>query len=91
MSEMYTFLVTVLLMRIVKNSPREYWSTDPKFTTPFFATFFSQDRFLVLVRCLHFVDNAIAILDDPLYKIRNVLTSLISIWSGLCAIQGHMH
>ncbi|XP_038823658.1 piggyBac transposable element-derived protein 4-like, partial [Salvelinus namaycush] len=36
------------------------------------------DRFLVLLRCLHFVNNATAILSDPLYKIRNVLTSLTS-------------
>jgi hypothetical protein len=34
-SEIYTFLVTVLLMGIVKkNSVRVYWSTDPMFTTP---------------------------------------------------------
>nr|XP_046188550.1 piggyBac transposable element-derived protein 4-like [Oncorhynchus gorbuscha] len=78
-SEMYTFLVTVLLMGIVKkNSLREYWSTDPMFATPFFASLFSQDRFLVLLRCLHFVNNATAILSDPLYKIRNVLISLTS-------------
>jgi hypothetical protein len=39
-SEMYIFLVTVLLMGIVKkNSLREYWSTDPMFATPFFASF----------------------------------------------------
>ncbi|XP_064876538.1 piggyBac transposable element-derived protein 4-like [Oncorhynchus nerka] len=76
---MYTFLVTVLLMGIVKkNSLREYWSTDPMFATPFFASLFSQDRFLVLLRCLHFVNNATAILSDPLYKIRNVLISLTS-------------
>ena len=48
------------------------------FATPFFATLFSQDRFLVLLRCLHFVNNATAILNDPLNKIINVLTSLIS-------------
>uniref|UniRef100_A0A674EYF1 PiggyBac transposable element-derived protein domain-containing protein n=1 Tax=Salmo trutta TaxID=8032 RepID=A0A674EYF1_SALTR len=78
-SEMYTFLVTVLLMGIVKkNSLREYWSTDPMFATPFFATLFSQDRFLILLRCLHFVNNATAILSDPLYKIRIVLISLTS-------------
>ena len=64
-SEMYTFLVTVLLMGIVKkNSLREYWSTDPMFATPFFASLFSQDRFLVLLRCLYFVNNATAILND---------------------------
>uniref|UniRef100_A0A8C7LTA0 PiggyBac transposable element-derived protein domain-containing protein n=1 Tax=Oncorhynchus mykiss TaxID=8022 RepID=A0A8C7LTA0_ONCMY len=78
-SEMYTFLVTVLLMGIVKkNSLRQYWSTDPMFATPFFATLFSQDRFLVLLPCLHFVNNATAILSDPLYRIRNVLISLTS-------------
>jgi hypothetical protein len=34
-SEMYTFLVTVILMGIVKkNSLREYWSTDPMFVQP---------------------------------------------------------
>ncbi|XP_064868624.1 piggyBac transposable element-derived protein 4-like [Oncorhynchus nerka] len=36
------------------------------------------DRFLVLLRCLHFVNNATAILSDPLYKIRNVLINLTS-------------
>uniref|UniRef100_A0A674BS31 PiggyBac transposable element-derived protein domain-containing protein n=1 Tax=Salmo trutta TaxID=8032 RepID=A0A674BS31_SALTR len=78
-SEMYTFLVTVLLMGIVKkNSLREYSSTDPMFATPFFATLFSKDCFLVLLQCLHFINNATAILSDPLYKIRNVLTSLTS-------------
>jgi hypothetical protein len=40
---MYTFLVTVFLMGIVKkNSLGEYWSTDPVFATPF-VTLFSQD------------------------------------------------
>nr|XP_046219966.1 piggyBac transposable element-derived protein 4-like [Oncorhynchus gorbuscha] len=63
---------------VKKNSLREYWSTDPMFATPSFASLFSQDRFLVLLRCLHFVNNATAILSDPLYKIRNVLISLTS-------------
>ena len=52
-SEMYTFLVIVLLMWIVKkNSLREYWNTDPMFAAPFFATLFSH------------VNNATAILID---------------------------
>ncbi|XP_045072024.1 piggyBac transposable element-derived protein 4-like [Coregonus clupeaformis] len=60
-TEMYTYLVAVLLMGIVKkNSLRDYWSMDPMFATPFFATLFSQDRFLVLLQCLHFVNNATA-------------------------------
>uniref|UniRef100_A0A3P8X756 PiggyBac transposable element-derived protein domain-containing protein n=1 Tax=Esox lucius TaxID=8010 RepID=A0A3P8X756_ESOLU len=76
-NEMYTFLVAVLLMGIVrKNSLREYWSSDPMFATPFFATLFSQDRFLVLLRCLHFANNATVNLQDPLHKIRRVLSGL---------------
>uniref|UniRef100_A0AAY5K4P2 PiggyBac transposable element-derived protein domain-containing protein n=1 Tax=Esox lucius TaxID=8010 RepID=A0AAY5K4P2_ESOLU len=76
-NEMYTFLVAVLLMGIVrKNSLREYWSSDPMLATPFFATLFSQDRFLVLLRCLHFANNATANLQDPLHKIRRVLSGL---------------
>jgi hypothetical protein len=47
-SEMHTFLVTVEIAK--KNSLREYWSTVPKFATPFFSTPFSQDCFLVLLR-----------------------------------------
>jgi hypothetical protein len=45
-SEMYTFLVTVLLMGIVKkNSLREYWSKYPMFATPSFATSFPKTAF----------------------------------------------
>lgn len=76
-SELYTFLVAVLLMGIVKKPTlRDYWSTDPMLMTPFFTTLFSQDRWLLLLRVLHFVPNTTAHIMDPLYKIRPVLTSL---------------
>ena len=67
---MYTFLVTVK-----KNSITEYWSRDPMFATPFFATLFSQDCFLILLLWLHFINNATAILNDPLYKKNKMLTA----------------
>ncbi|XP_067113917.1 piggyBac transposable element-derived protein 4-like [Osmerus mordax] len=77
--EMYSFLVVILLMGIVKKSAlRDYWSTDPMVMTPFFTSLFSQDRFLVLLRCLHFVDEEIENVSDPLYKIRDVQSGLIS-------------
>ena len=76
-SEMYCFLVTILLMGLVrKGALKDYWSTDLMMLTPFFNTMFSQDRFLLLLRALHFVNKATANLTDPLNKIRNVLTSL---------------
>ncbi|KAI2661017.1 PiggyBac transposable element-derived protein 4 [Labeo rohita] len=39
---------------------------------------FSLDRFQVLLRALHFANNATANLRDPLNKIRNVFTSLMA-------------
>jgi hypothetical protein len=48
------------------------------FATPFFATLFSQDRVLVLQRCLHFDNNATANQNHPLYKIINVFASQTS-------------
>ncbi|CAM4659016.1 unnamed protein product [Leuciscus chuanchicus] len=77
--EMYTFLVSVLLMGVIKKpSLRDYWSTDPMLLTPFFRSLFSQDRFLLLLRCLHFANNATAVSNDPLKKIRNIFTALTS-------------
>uniref|UniRef100_A0A9J8B5B7 PiggyBac transposable element-derived protein domain-containing protein n=1 Tax=Cyprinus carpio carpio TaxID=630221 RepID=A0A9J8B5B7_CYPCA len=77
--EMYTFLASVLLMGMVKKpSLRDYWSTDPMLLTPFFRSLFSQDRFLILLRCLHFANNTTEILNDPLKKIRKVFSTLTS-------------
>lgn len=75
--EMFTFLVTVLLMALVrKNTVKEYWSRDPMFFTPFFHTLFSQDRFLLILRSLHITDPNSIIPRDPLGKIRPVISSL---------------
>ncbi|XP_046903421.1 piggyBac transposable element-derived protein 4-like [Hypomesus transpacificus] len=77
--EMYSFLMAMLLMGVVKKSSlREYWSTDPMLATPFFASLFSQDRFLLLLRCLHFQDNEMADASDPLNKIRNIFHGITS-------------
>ena len=46
--------------------------------TPFFGSLFSQDRFLLLLCCLHCSNNATAVLNDPLKKIRNIFTALTS-------------
>ncbi|KAJ8353409.1 hypothetical protein SKAU_G00209760 [Synaphobranchus kaupii] len=78
-NEVYTFLAIALLMGLVRKSTlREYWSTDPVLVTPFFPSVFSQDRFLNLLRCLHFVNPAHADTRDPLNKIRNVFNALTS-------------
>ncbi len=71
--------MAVLLMGVIKKtSLRHYWSTDPLLQTPFFGTLFSQDRFLLLLRCLHFTNSARVSHHDPLHKIRRIFTAITS-------------
>ena len=76
-SEMYTFLATIMLMSVTKkNKILDYWSTDPMITTPMFGQLFSRDRFIALLKYLHFNDNSNQVDDDRLYKIRPVMDEL---------------
>lgn len=73
--ELYVFLAVLFTMGLVKkNNVRDYWTTNPLLSTPFFGTVFSQDRFLLLLRCLHFTSTTSA---DPLQKIRSVLAPIV--------------
>ncbi len=76
--EMYLFLMAVLLMGVKKTSLRHYWSTDPLLQTPFFPTLFSQDRFLLLLHCLHFTNSAQVSHHDPLHKRKCIFTAITS-------------
>lgn len=78
-AEMYTFFATIMLMGLVgKNSLKKYWTNNPVIETPFFKVLFSQDRFLLLLRALHFSDNDMT--TDKLCKIRNLLDPLKTIF-----------
>lgn len=75
--ELYCFFGMLLLMpHVKKNTYKLYWSTDILFETPIFGKVFSQDRFLLLMRMIHFDDNSLASGGDKLYKIRTVVESL---------------
>ena len=54
-----------------------YWSTDELFYTPIFSSVMPRDRFLILIRFLHFADNSACDVSDPardrLHKIRPVI------------------
>lgn len=39
------------------NRIADYWKTDPLFSLPCFAKYTSRDRFLIILRCLHFTRN----------------------------------
>ncbi|KAL2098758.1 hypothetical protein ACEWY4_005238 [Coilia grayii] len=76
-AEFFTFIATVLIMAVVrKKSLKEYWTTNCMYQTPFFKTLFSQDRFLLIMRALHFINNTTMNRLDPLAKIRPILSSL---------------
>jgi len=57
-----------------------YWSTDELFHTPVFSSVMPRDRFLILLRFLHFADNSGCDLTDPnrdrLHKIRPIIDFL---------------
>ncbi|KAF9791416.1 hypothetical protein SFRURICE_003208, partial [Spodoptera frugiperda] len=57
--ELYVFFAIILAMGIVvKGHIEEYWSTAKDiFSTPSFSTTMAYSRFLLLNRCLHFMDN----------------------------------
>ena len=80
-AEILTLLAVVILMGGV-HKPRfaMYWSTDSLISTPIFSQIISRDRFLILMRFLHFLDNNNINLADPvqdkLYKVREVVNMI---------------
>ena len=76
--EMKTFLGLLLVMGIIhKPKLHLYWSTDIYYSTPIFAQITSRDRFLLLLKCLHFNNNESRDVNaDPLYKVRSLLDLL---------------
>ncbi len=75
--EMYTFFTIYMLMAHIKKSRmKDYWSTDPLISTPMFADIMSRDRFVLLLRFLHFNDNEYQSSEDKLYKIKPIITHL---------------
>ena len=79
--EIVTLLVVVILMGVI-HKPRfaMYWSTDSLISTPVFSQIISRDRFLILMRFLHFADNKNINLADPdwkeFYKVREVVNMI---------------
>lgn len=74
--EMYNFLGLCILMGLVeKPTLKDYWSRNPVIETPFFRNVCTRDTFLHTLYALHFVDNDNLDKDDPLRKIRPIVTA----------------
>ena len=80
-AEMLTLLAMLILMGII-HKPRltMYWSKDSIIATPIFNQVMRRDRFLLLLRFLHFADNSQYNPGDPdrdkLYKLRQIITMI---------------
>ncbi|CAI6358600.1 unnamed protein product [Macrosiphum euphorbiae] len=68
--------VTILMARNKKLKMHEYWSTNELLRQDIFGKCMSRDRYLLLLRCIHFCDKSQQIKGDRLYKIKMVLTEV---------------
>ncbi|XP_065302057.1 piggyBac transposable element-derived protein 4-like [Dermacentor albipictus] len=81
--EFYLFLAVVMLMAHArKGSIAQYWSTDPLLSTPAFSKLMSRNRFLLILRFLHFSNNEDQIHGDRLHKVRSVFLTLRKNFQG---------
>ena len=77
-NELQVFIGLVILMGIVhKPNINSYWSRDELYNTPIFLKVMPRDRFKVILRFLHFNDNATYNVEnadrDHLHKVRPLL------------------
>ncbi|KAJ8938230.1 hypothetical protein NQ314_011559 [Rhamnusium bicolor] len=69
--------INLLMSQVKKHSINSYWTNNIKISTPIFHQIMPRNRFLLLLRCLHFVDNRKdAPQDDKLWKIRKIVDHL---------------
>lgn len=76
--ELYCFIaVNFLMAQTKKNVIHDYWTNDKLLTTPIFKQIMSRDRYLLLLRMLHFADNNTEPdPEDKIWKIRKIVNHL---------------
>ena len=74
--EMYIFLATTMLMGInPKAKIKDYWSTDLLVLTPIFSKMFTRNKYLSLLKYLHFSDNTVES-SSRLRKLKTIIENL---------------
>ena len=64
---------------------RDYWATDQILSTPWFPSIMPRDRFFLILRYLHLVDNSLQRKKgeegyDPLFKVRPLIDHLSAVF-----------
>ena len=76
-SELSVFLpITILMSQVKKQKILEYWSTAPLIETTIFGTIFARERYLSLLRYLHFTDNRKTTTSDRLSRLGSIVDGL---------------
>lgn len=76
-TEMYVFLALTLLMtKVTQDNIRDHWDEHSLTYIAVFGKYMSCDRYQLLMRYLHFSDNANVDQNDSMYKIRRVFDNL---------------
>ena len=75
--EMYVFLCIAMAMNHVrKHRMKDYWEKDALFCTPAFGKLMTYDRFLLLLKHLHFYDKRTERPDDKFQKIKLIFDDM---------------
>ncbi|XP_069156673.1 piggyBac transposable element-derived protein 4-like [Procambarus clarkii] len=75
--EMYVILALTMMMRHAdKHMIQDFWNKDSLIPTSLFYRDMSRDRFLLLLRCLNFENNAKEDRHDGLWKVRKIFSEL---------------
>lgn len=71
-SELRIFLGLLFHMGTIPLSRlQDYWKTDRLFSIPIFGQQMSRNRFLLIMRCLHFTSEDES--EDPMFKVRSII------------------
>ena len=84
-TELENFLdLSILMGHVQKGDLQNYWSTDLLLHTPIFGQIMSRDRYIQILRYLHFHDNK-EIVNHPLVKIKSVMGHVQSTFFAVLA------
>ncbi|XP_043259047.1 piggyBac transposable element-derived protein 4-like [Colletes gigas] len=82
--EIKDFMGILLIMGIVQMPDiRLYWSKDSIYGNKRIKNTMNRDRFLAILKCLHFSDNTTSRTEDPLNKIRNIMSEIITTFKNI--------